>query len=123
MKIVKYTLGALAVVVVIILGIASTKPSQMRVERKATIKASPEKLFGFINDMHNWTSWSPWEKLDPNMKRKHSGASSGKGAVYEWEGNKDVGKGRMEIIDSVPNSKIFIKLDCHLAHDWPGWIC
>ena len=45
------------------------------------------------------------------MKRTLSGAPTGKGAIYEWSGNKDVGKGRMEITDAVPPSKVLIKLD------------
>jgi uncharacterized protein YndB with AHSA1/START domain len=45
------------------------------------------------------------------MKRTHSGAPSGKGAIYEWDGNNQVGKGRMEIIEATPPSKIVIKLD------------
>ena len=77
----------------------------------ATIKAAPEKIFPLINDFHRWSAWSPWEKMDPNLKRTHSGAASGKGAVYEWEGNKKVGQGRMEIVESTPPSRVQIKLD------------
>src|SRR5206468_3186084 len=82
-----------------------------RIERGTTIKAPPEKIFALINDFHNWGSWSPWEKMDPTMKRTHSGPPSGLGAVYEWEGNKKVGKGRMEIVESSSPSKTVIKLD------------
>ena len=66
------------------------------VEQHIEIKAPPEKIFNLINDFHNWLSWSPWEKMDPALKRTYSGAAAGKGAVYEWEGNKKVGQGRME---------------------------
>ena len=75
------------------------------------MKAPPEKIYPHINDFHNWPAWSPWEKLDPNMKRTHSGSAAGLGAAYEWEGNKQVGKGRMEITETIPSSKITIKLD------------
>lgn len=98
---------ALAVIVIL----AATKPDTFRVERSASIKAPPEKIFPLLNDFHRWGEWSPWEKRDPAMKRTHSGAQSGKGAVYEWDGNKDVGKGRMEIIESNPPSRVAIKLD------------
>ena len=50
-------------------------------------------------------------KLDPQLKRQYSGSPTGQGAVYEWEGNKQVGKGRMEITESLPPSKVAIKLD------------
>jgi len=77
----------------------------------ATMKAPPEKIFPHINDFHNWLAWSPWEKLDPNLKRTYSGTAEGLGTVYDWEGNKQVGKGRMEITETVPPTKITIKLD------------
>ena len=101
----------LAVVVAAILGIAMTKPDSFSVQRKTSIQAPPDRIFPLIDDFHNWNAWSPWEKLDPAMNRTHSGAASGKGAVYEWDGNSKVGKGRMEITDVTPPSKVGIKLD------------
>lgn len=93
-----------------VLGYATTMPDAYRVERSTTIAAAPDVVFPFINDFHNWSAWSPWEKLDPAMKKTHSGAASGKGAVYAWEGNSDVGKGSMEIIDSTAPSKVTLSL-------------
>jgi len=90
---------------------AATRPDTFRVERSTTIKASAEKIFPLINDFHQWEPWSPWEKVDPAVKRSHSGAASGQGAIYEWNGNKDIGQGRMEIIESSPTSKVIIKID------------
>ena len=107
----KIVLMVLAVLVVAILGLAMTKPDFFSVQRKTSIQAPADKIFPLINDFHNWNSWSPWEKLDPGMTRTHSGAPSGKGAVYEWDGNSKVGKGRMEITDVSAPSKIAIKLD------------
>jgi carbon monoxide dehydrogenase subunit G len=99
-----------AVLVAGVLILAATRPDTFRVERSASIKAPPDKVFAFINDFDRWSTWSPWEKKDPSMKRSF-GAKSGKGATYAWEGNKDVGQGRMEIADSVPPSRVTIKLD------------
>lgn len=108
-------LKKIAIVIVLLIAavlvFAATKPDSFRVERSATINAPPEAVYALINDFHNWGAWSPWEKLDPAMTRKHSGAPSGQGAVYEWEGNSDVGKGRMEITESTPPSHVLIKLD------------
>lgn len=102
---------AVLVVVVAILIYATTKPDTFRVERTTSIKAPPEKIYALINDFHSWTTWSPYEKKDPDMKRSHSGAASGQGAIYEWDGNKNVGKGRMEVTEATPSSRIVIKLD------------
>jgi hypothetical protein len=101
--------AVIAVAVVAVLVYAATKPDKFGVQRAASIGAPPEKIFPLIDDLHAHTSWSPFEK-DPNMKRTHSGASRGAGAVYEWEGNRQVGSGRIAITDSTP-SKVTMALD------------
>ncbi|HEY1149197.1 MAG TPA: SRPBCC family protein [Pseudoduganella sp.] len=99
------------VIVAAVLGLALTQPDSFTVTRTATIKAPPEKIIGYLNDFHQWPAWSPWEKLDPNMKRTFEGPVSGQGAVYGWSGNDEVGQGRMEITENAPPSKVAIKLD------------
>jgi hypothetical protein len=101
----------LAIVIAVILILAATKPDVFRVQRVAAMQAQPEKIFSLINDFHQWGTWSPWEHRDPAMKRTFGGTESGKGAVYAWDGNKNVGAGRMEVLDAVLPSKIVIKLD------------
>jgi uncharacterized protein YndB with AHSA1/START domain len=101
----------LAVAIAIVLILAAMRPDTFSIRRGATIKAPPEKIFSLINDFHQWGSWSPWENKDPAMKRTYTGAASGRGAVYAWDGNKNVGSGRMEILDASSPSKIVIKLD------------
>ena len=103
--------GLLVVAIGVVLALAATKPDTFRVQRTASVKAPPEKIFALINDFDRWGAWSPYEKKDPAMRRTRSGPSSGKGAVYAWEGNGDIGMGRMEIADSAPPSKVTIKLD------------
>ena len=104
--------GAVVVVAVVaILIYAATRPDSFRVQRSATMNAPAEKIFPYLEGLKRWTEWSPYEGRDPQMKRAYSGADSGKGAVYEWDGNDNVGKGRMEIVDSKPPSKVVIKLD------------
>ena len=101
----------LAIAIAILLILAATKPDTFTVRRATTVKAAPEAIFPLINDFHQWGTWSPYETKDPAMKRTYSGAASGNGAVYAWQGNKNVGSGRMEILDSSAPSKIVIKLD------------
>jgi uncharacterized protein YndB with AHSA1/START domain len=106
----KTIFGIVAVVVGAILIYAATKPDAFRVERSIAIKAPAEKIFPLINDFRQWEPWSPWEKMDPALKRTYSGANNGVGAAYEWQGNKDVGHGRMEITESTTPSKVVLKL-------------
>jgi uncharacterized protein YndB with AHSA1/START domain len=101
----------LAVAIAIVLILAATKPDTFRIERSATIDAPAERIFSVLSDFHQWTGWSPWEHKDPALKRSYSGAERGKGAIYGWEGNKDVGTGRMEILEANAPSKLAIKLD------------
>jgi uncharacterized protein YndB with AHSA1/START domain len=110
-KIIKIALLVLVVLVVAVLGFAATKPDTLRVERSTSINAPAGRIFPLISDFHQWSSWSPYEKRDPAMQRTFSGAPSGKGAIYEWNGNSDVGSGRMEIVDAPAPSKVVIKLD------------
>ena len=106
----KFALGVLAVLIVILL-MAAMKPGSFSVSRTTTIAAPPEKIAALITDFQQWRSWSPWENLDPAMQRTFSGAASGKGAVYAWQGNKEVGRGRMEIVDAAAPARTVIKLD------------
>lgn len=102
------------VIIVVIAGVlilAATKPDTFRVQRAASVKAPPEKVFALINDFNRWGAWSPWEKKDPAMKRTFGATTGGKGATYAWDGDKNVGQGRMEIAESVAPSKVTIKLD------------
>jgi uncharacterized protein YndB with AHSA1/START domain len=101
----------LVIAIAVVLILAATKPNTFSVQRAIAIKAPPERIFPLINDFHQWASWSPYENKDPAMKRSFSGAASGTGAVYGWDGNKNVGSGRMEILDASTPSKIIIKLD------------
>ena len=105
------TLVIVALLVVALFVFISVRPDSFRLERSTSITAAPEAVFVLINNFHEWSKWSPWDKIDPELKRTFSGPASGVGAVYEWAGNNKAGSGRMEITGSVPNAKITIKLD------------
>ncbi|MEO8371406.1 MAG: SRPBCC family protein [Candidatus Solibacter sp.] len=100
----------LAILIGAFLLFAATRPNSFRVERSVAVQAPPEQIFPLINDFHNWREWSPYEKLDPAMKKTFTGAPSGPGAVYQWAGNSKAGEGRMEIVDAKPVSQVTIDL-------------
>ena len=101
----------LVVLLIAVLVLATTKPATLHVERSASINAPPERIFAFINDFRSWSNWSPYARKDPGMKLTLGSITAGKGAVYEWDGDRNVGQGRMELVDAVPPSKATIKLD------------
>src|SRR3954469_18131365 len=110
----KILLGVVVFLVVIIavsVVVVAMQPAHYRVERSATVNAPSLVVFNQVNDFHKWDAWSPWAKLDPNMKTNYEGAPSGNGAVYRWVGNSNVGEGRMTIADSKPGQSIKIKLE------------
>jgi len=111
LQIVIIVVVVLLVLIAALLVYAATRPDSFNIQRTASIKAAPERIYPLISDFHNWASWSPFEKYDPAMKKTHSGAANGSGAVYEWEGNSRAGKGRMEITETSAPSRVTIKLD------------
>ena len=101
----------LVLVLAALLAYAAMRPADFRIARSTTIAAPPDKIFPLIDDFARWAAWSPYEKLDPNMKRSRSGPETGTGSAYSWEGNKKVGQGRMEIIETAPPARLAIQLD------------
>ncbi|AGC47395.1 hypothetical protein MYSTI_06122 [Myxococcus stipitatus DSM 14675] len=101
-------------VVVLIAGLIvfiATRPDSFHISRTRPIQASPEVVHGLINNFSKWPQWSPYEKVDPNMERTYEGAEEGVGAGYAWKGNKNIGAGRMTIVDSKPGERITIRLE------------
>jgi hypothetical protein len=111
LEIVLYALLGLAAIIVILVVVVAMQPSEFRITRTAAISAPAADVFAQVNDFHNWQAWSPWAKLDPVMKQTYEGAPAGTGAIYSWIGNKQVGEGRMTLMDSRPNERIQIKLE------------
>jgi hypothetical protein len=95
----------------IVLALAASKPNEFVVQRTARMRATPDRIFPHIADFHRWAAWSPYERLDPAMRKTHSGPRSGPGAVYAWVGNSKVGTGRMEITQVTPPTSATVKLD------------
>jgi uncharacterized protein YndB with AHSA1/START domain len=101
----------LGAVVVVFLVVVAMQPADFRIVRSTVISAPPADVFTQVNDFHNWAAWSPWEKLDPAMKKSFSGAAAGVGAIYDWTGDDKVGTGRMTLTDSQPSNLIRINLE------------
>jgi uncharacterized protein YndB with AHSA1/START domain len=101
----------IASVIVVFVIVVSLQPSGFRVTRSATVSTPAAVVFALVNDLHEWEAWSPWEKMDPALKKTFEGPSAGTGASYSWAGNKKVGEGRMTITESRPGELIRIKLE------------
>ena len=102
---------ALVVIVVGLVAVIALQPSRYRVSRSTTIAAPAPVVFAQVNDFHRWTAWSPWEKIDPAMKRTYEGPPAGVGTSYTWVGKGEVGEGRMTIVESRPSDLIQVKLE------------
>ena len=94
-----------------LMAFAATRPGTYEVSRSIAVVVAPERVHALANDFHNFPNWSPWQKLDPGMQTTFDGAAQGVGAKYAWQGNKEVGKGRMAIIESIPARKVGMDLE------------
>jgi Polyketide cyclase / dehydrase and lipid transport len=103
----------IVVVVLIIAAIAfiATRPSNSRIQRSAQINAPADVVFSIINNLRRWAEWSPYDKRDPNMKKTFEGPSAGPGAIYIWNGNSQVGEGRLTIVESKPGELVSMRLE------------
>lgn len=111
MKLIKKILVGLVAVIIVFLILVATRPADFRVERSATIAASPDALFEQVNDHRKFAVWNPWLKLDPNVKNTYSGPDSGVGAVCSWDGDNNIGAGSSTIIESKPGELVRQRMD------------
>ena len=106
----KKILLGLAAVIVILLIVVAMQPADFRITRTAVIPAPPAAVFEQINDFQKWNAWSPWAKLDPNVKNSFDGPRAGVGAKFSWSGNNEVGEGSMKITASKPSESVVMDL-------------
>lgn len=107
----KKILIVFAFVLAVFIGVVSLQPSDFQISRSTTIAAAPTEVFSQVNDFHLWENWSPWAKLDPSMKTTFDGPAFGEGSAYSWAGNKQVGEGKMTLLESQASERILIQLD------------
>lgn len=102
---------SVGLLIAVFMAVVAFQPSEFSVTRSAVIGAPPPKVFPFVNDFSKWGAWSPWENMDPDMKRSYEGPKAGVGAIYAWEGNDKVGVGKMTITESKAPEVVRIKLE------------
>jgi hypothetical protein len=107
----KKILIGVVVLVAVFVAVVASRPASFKLERSAIIPTPPDTAFTQVNDFHAWAGWSPWEKLDPAMKKTFSGANTGAGSIYYWNGNDQAGEGRMTLEKSERPNTIGIKLE------------
>ena len=100
------------IIVVAFIAIGFLLPGTSHVERQININASTPVVYDQINELKNWENWSPWAKLDPNVKWTYSEpTTSGTGAYYMWVGNDKVGEGKLTILEAKPNEMLHCKME------------
>ncbi len=101
---------AVLVLVIVFLGYVSTREGKFRYERSGLIDAPADKIFPYISNFKLGGEWSPYEKVDPNMKKTFGGTDGQVGATMDFDGNAEAGSGKLEILKIVPNQLVEIKL-------------
>ena len=107
----KFILIGLAVIVITLAIFVAMRPDDFRVTRSATVSAPAATVFAYVNDLHKWEAWNPWQKKDPTMRLTFTGPPAGPGASYSWAGNNEVGEGRLTITESRPGELVRLKLE------------
>ena len=100
-----------AVIAAIFLVFVATRPDEFRVTRSGVIPAPVATVFPHVNELRKWEAWSPWARLDPNAKSTFEGPAAGTGASMAWAGNRNIGEGRMTIVDSQPDERVRFRLE------------
>ena len=111
MSILKKVLLVLAIGIGGFIAFAATRPDTYKVERSLKMEAPADIVFAQLDNFKSFSAWSPWDKLDPNMKKTFEGPAQGVGAGYAWEGNDKVGKGKMTITNTTPPTSVVYKLE------------
>jgi hypothetical protein len=101
----------LVLVIAVLAGVIASRPADFKISRSRVVAAPPAVVHGFVNDLAKWPQWSPWDKLDPSMKKEVSTPAAGTGATYHWAGNDQVGEGRMTITESKPPQSVTMRLE------------
>ena len=106
----KTILFAVVAAIAVFLIYVTTRPDTFKVARSTQIKAPPDKIFPLINDLRTYNTWNPYVKKDPAVKLTYSGPAAGAGAKFLFDGNKDAGKGSIEVLAATPSSQVDMRL-------------
>lgn len=111
MKALKYVIGFIAGIIVLILIVAAVSPKDYAVEREVIINKPVTEVFNYIKYLKNQDNYSVWASMDPNMKKTFTGTDGTVGFVSAWESEDDeVGKGEQEIMKIDNGSRIDFEL-------------
>ena len=110
MKILKWILIIILVIIAIPLIMAIFVTKEYAVERSVTINKPEGEVFDYIKHIENQNEYSVWSMRDPNMKQEARGVDGTVGFVHYWNGNDDVGEGEQEITNIVEDERIEMEL-------------
>jgi hypothetical protein len=96
---------ALAVLLLVLVGVSYLFPGTYRVERAVEIDAAAPAVFARVGDLRQWASWTAWHERDPEMKMTYSEISVGQGAWQKWDGPKS-GTGELTVTLHEPPSRM-----------------
>ena len=112
----KFILIGLAVALAVLLIYAALQPNTFRVARTASINAPREKIFPLIESLRSGERWSPYYRKDPKMKGTYNGPEKGEGSSLAFDGDKNVGSGRLTITDTSPPDRVTLPLRSRRTH-------
>jgi len=106
MRALKTILIILGVLLALVIILGLTGSDTYRYERSVTIAAPADAVYEHVASLGAMDKWSPWNDLDPNVKKSIEGTDGAVGAVAKWEGNDDIGKGEQRLDTLVPGKLV-----------------
>ena len=106
----RWILIGIAAAIAAFVVVVALQPSEFHLARTATVEAPAEAVFAQVNDFKKWEKWSPWAKIDPNVKMTYEGPSEGAGTMASWSGNSEVGEGKMTLVESRPGELVKVNV-------------
>ena len=109
-------LVSLLIVAVLVVVVGVLLPDHGHVERSVEVSSPLRQIFDSANTLRRFPEWSPERRLDPQLRMSYDGKRNGPGSIVNWNGNKEVGSGKLEIISSEEDSQVKMAIE----NNFPG---
>lgn len=107
---IKKILAGLGFVLLVFIVLAALKPEDYVIKREILINAKPESIYPYLVNTQKADEWMPWKEIDPQVKSTYSGPQEGVGSISSWDSPGQMGTGKAEVIDAIPNQSVKTKI-------------
>ena len=106
MKALRFIFFGILSVIGLFLFVALLVKKDYYVSREIVINKPKQVVFDYVKQLRNHEKFSPWTRLDPNIKKTYTGTDGTVGFQYTWNGNDNVGQGEQTIANIAEGESI-----------------